>query len=349
MEEIIEYVKRLQIGEPDNRNNLAIFPILGQDSKLEHIVLSDAIKEGFVISEKGGGTVPILYSVNRTGKKVLAIAGEYVVGGRQNRTLTRSGYFESDFAGDLPVRCIQHGRWSYGAGMGIGGGQEDRARFMAVGHAPISAYAASDQGETWRQVDMMLEESGVDNETRDLHAVYEEKKEEFEKYQDSFLIRDKQIGNLAIISKNDKKIFVVDLFDRHEILGKYHGNLVRSYALEAGLGETRDIETNLEEARSFLERLEACSFTPQKPIGTGRDYIIVGKEVEGNVLLANSVIAYMNLHSKNDGQEARDVMRAATNIFDGPVLDISDSDIEEEGIIGTFRGDEEGIIFDPDV
>ena len=53
MENIKEQLENVEIGKIQKYKNLAIAPILGSDSGLEHLALSDALEEGLVITEKG--------------------------------------------------------------------------------------------------------------------------------------------------------------------------------------------------------------------------------------------------------------------------------------------------------
>lgn len=309
MEVIQKHVRNLEIGEIQKYRNLAIAPILGKDSNLEHVVLADALRSGMEIREKGSGNVPTLFAINRTGKNVLAIAGEYVVGGMQNRTIVKNIYFDKQFEGEIPVRCVQRGRWNYGA-------QDIRPDYFPVpsrrpkrepatvfrhgGHAPLMAcLAAKSQHETWSAVEEVLCCADVRSASSDLHAVLEERQEDLNKYKENFPLVNRQVGNIAVIGKNGQKIFVLDLFDRANILGKYHNNLVESYALEAGLRGNGGVEVNEREVRGFLDSVDACDFQKQEPVSVGEDYKIAGANLQGSTLLFNNNLVYMNFFSRN--------------------------------------------------
>jgi len=338
MRTVKKHLKGLEIGEIQNYRNLAIAPILGDDGPLEHITLANALSGGFEITEKGAGSVPVLFAVNRTGKNVIAVAGEYVKGGRQNRTLMRNVYFDKNFEGDLPVRCVQQGRWGYGereepfisppivppipevtpwnempsieeAQPGSIPGRPGRPRiprpgrprerpepvFRHAGHAPVAALYASSQGETWNCIDEALSVCSVESSSKDLHAVFTERSEDFEQYKDHFPMVEDQVGNIAVIGKKDRKVFVIDLFDRNSIFSEYHGNLVSSYALEAGLRSKKGLTVNEDEVSIFLESVNSCDFEAQQPVSVGKDYKISGGNLKGSALLFDSNLAYLNL------------------------------------------------------
>ena len=351
MENIKEQLENLEIGKIQKYKNLAIAPILGSDSGLEHMALCDALNDGLVITEKGYGTVPTLEVVNRTGKKVIAIAGEYIKGGMQNRAIVRSAYLDESFKGDIPVRCVQQGRWHY-EGPGIPSPINpvrprrprgphfpgpigpisfddmefpssipectpagENGRFKHGGHTPICAYAEADsQGETWRAVNQVLGSSGVKSLTSDLNEVYTKKREEFEKYRKNFSALENQIGNVAVISNNDNKTvtFVLDIFDRPEIFSKYHNNLINSYALEAGLNAKNKVKTSESEVRDFIRCIDSCTFNEQKPVSVGQDYRIKGNGFQGSALSYENNLVYMNFFNREFHGKGSEVVEHAT-------------------------------------
>ena len=327
-------MKNLQIGNIQNYKNLAIAPVIGKNSGLEHIALCDALGSGFEIREKGSASVPTLLAVNRTGKEVLAIAGEYIVGGKQNRTLVRNSYFSKDFEGEMPVRCVQQGRWNYGdirpeperprrpriphpfPGIPrphepyIFGREEhpSRAVFRHAGHTPICAsLRAKSQGETWNTISCLFAEVGVESVTSNLDEIYEKRNEDFENYKNNFPVIENQVGNVAVISKNGNKTLVLDIFDRSEIFQKYHGNLVSSYALEAGLRDGQ-VQTSEQEVRGFLESVDSCNFNKQQAVSLGQDYKISGAGLQGSTLINDNNLLYLNLFTRrqNLGEGSED-------------------------------------------
>lgn len=298
---VVDSVKRFDLGGIQTYRNLAVAPIIGKNSGLEHLVLGDAVKQGFEITEKAGGNVPILLANNKTGNYVLAIIGEFLVGGRQNRQLTRNVYFSKEFAGEIPVACVQAGRWGFGGGYA--------SNFAVGGRSSSSHYSRKSQGEVWTSVQHSLARHSVGSGSSDLAELYAKKQKDFDEYISKFTFVNGQIGNLAVFSRKSDKVFVVDLFDREEVMKKHYGNLIRSYALEAGLDEGQTISLGDKEARGFLDSVDACIFEEQRAISSGSDFVLRGEKLEGSALLFNDEIAYLNMYTKLDGvkkEEARE-------------------------------------------
>src|SRR4030042_46804 len=119
------------------------------------------------------------------------------------------------------------------------------------------SFAAQSQNETWNAIGEILCCEEVRSGSSDLHAVYTEKSQDFDKYKEKFPIVKNQVGNIAVISRNGNKTFVLDLFDRHGILDKHHGNLISSYALEAGLRARDKVDVSKQEVRGFLDSVDS--------------------------------------------------------------------------------------------
>src|SRR2546421_5573876 len=140
---------------PVGFKNLTIFPIKGPDAANgEYVTLDEGTKNGtVVIAERGavqaarrqtrnsanrqvqqavsynsGASVNELALVNKSGKKLLLLAGEVIVGGQQDRIVQEDRIIPPvSVPVALNVFCVEHGRWtpratSYGGGGDTGGG-----------------------------------------------------------------------------------------------------------------------------------------------------------------------------------------------------------------------------------
>src|SRR5215218_753823 len=144
--------QELQTLAPVSYKNLTIFPVMGRDAagSEAYITLDEGTKAGtVVITERGGGqaaraTHPqrqnVVYSgggasvnelalVNRSGKKLMLLAGEVVVGGKQDRIVQEDRLIPPvSIPVALNVFCVEHGRWTpRNAGYNSGGGSAGRA------------------------------------------------------------------------------------------------------------------------------------------------------------------------------------------------------------------------------
>lgn len=64
------------------------------------------------VTELGGGSVPVLRATNATDDSILIIAGQVLRGGKQNRGLNADVLLAPRSSADIPVTCVEAGRWS---------------------------------------------------------------------------------------------------------------------------------------------------------------------------------------------------------------------------------------------
>src|SRR5205823_7096727 len=80
------------------------------------LTLDEARKEGsLLITERADASVPELVVENRAKSHVLLLAGEILIGGKQNRVL-REDILLPPLSGERPigVYCVEQGRWNEG-------------------------------------------------------------------------------------------------------------------------------------------------------------------------------------------------------------------------------------------
>ena len=113
---IAELFRSAKVTEPQTAGGLTIFGLRTEgSSKLNYTTLDDALKsETLTITEiSEGGSVPTLKLSNKTGRHVFLMAGEQLIGSKQNRVLNTSLLVEVDAEIPIPVSCVEQGRWSY--------------------------------------------------------------------------------------------------------------------------------------------------------------------------------------------------------------------------------------------
>ncbi len=122
-----------RVGSPTSFDNLTIFPVLSEQatSADDYITLDEGLRTGKVIiteigadgrahrlrarrqSDDDNAEVNRLALTNRSGKKLILIAGEMILGGKQDRIVGHDCVIEAT-ARPVPIDvfCVEHGRWS---------------------------------------------------------------------------------------------------------------------------------------------------------------------------------------------------------------------------------------------
>jgi hypothetical protein len=148
LNEISTALARVSIAAPQTSRNLTVYPLVGPSGFQEFLLLGQALGDGLVtISEvSAGGSVPRLLLDNRAPLPVLLLEGEHLVGCKQNRVLNTSVLAPPKAKLELPVSCVEQGRWDW-----------DRANFQRSAHG----MAAEIRAAKVQQVSRSLRDEGM--------------------------------------------------------------------------------------------------------------------------------------------------------------------------------------------
>jgi hypothetical protein len=260
--------------------------------------------------QRDSAQVNELALVNNSKRPLLLLAGEIVAGGKQDRVIGMDRIVppESDPI-DLNVFCVEPGRWvatstsfgtsgaTYGAAKGVAGGAA-ASTLMAQPSVRAKAMGDKDQAQVWAEV--RKEQQAITVEaapsspiaanqlsTTSSYAVVMENqnvKQEVDKiakpieqnYQSLIKqLRDrKAVG--VVVAVNGRVIWS-DVFASTELLEKYWPKLVRSYASEAVVTQTKSGKATMSEAESFLDDMQGRRETIESEPGVFRH-----TEIDGN-------------------------------------------------------------------
>jgi|GEM_PF-415547 hypothetical protein len=324
MRNIVDFVDSLAVDKIQSYKGLAIAPLIGSDSNLSYLTLSEALKDGLKITESG--SVPELGVRNDTEKEVLMINGEYILGGMQNRMIVRNIYLERGFKGKIPVRCVQQGRWHYSEeeprhsrerepdlepvpshveGCGVSPHFGKKYGFSAGKKAAFLCASAHSQHDVWNGVSFYLNSAGINSRTSDLNELYEKKDKEIKEYKKRFSPLERQVGMVAVLD-GKKKTFIAEVFDRAETFGKYFDKLVEGYVVDA-IVRKGEAKVSDKEVRGFLSSIDSrnCKFSEREPVSLGKDIEISMNDIEGNALSYKNIVLYLNLFTKEKRHSSR--------------------------------------------
>jgi hypothetical protein len=298
---------------PVSYKNLTIFPVRGADrpGSDAYITLDEGTKSGtVVITEKGGGqaarvvrqrpqpannsarqqsvgyngggaSVNELALVNRSGKKLLLLAGEVIVGGQQDRIVQEDRVIPPvSVPVALSVFCVEHGRWTpRTAGYNSGGAPSPRgaadpeaaAKFDSLGavaHPALRGVAQDKkaQGEVWSEVSKNNAKLGTANTTDTYQEVYSSKRVgaqmgDYLRALEREVLQPGVVG--VVVARNGKPVWA-DVFASQRLFAAYWPKLLKSYVVDA-LGDEGDGKRPaVEEATRYLqERDGTVSATTQ--------------------------------------------------------------------------------------
>jgi len=271
--------------------NLTVFPVLSDQaaSTEEFITLDAGLRSGKVtVTEIGAdgrsrainpnqqsgdhAEVNRLMVTNNSGKTLVLIAGEIVIGGKQDRIVGHDCLVTSSAKPvPLDVFCVEHGRWHEGssfgqsrggAGGGAGVGFGSAYSVMATPKVREKAQAKKDQSGVWAEVSKAEIANGVSSSTGTLNRVFEDKQvlaklDAFDKELNTKLIGKNIVGAVVAIGG---EIVSADVFANSPLFQAYWPKLLKSYALQAvSSAKTTGIALDKAAAEAFLARADAES------------------------------------------------------------------------------------------
>lgn len=210
------------------------------------------------VYEQGSGSVPSVLVENVGSAPVFLMAGEIVLGGKQDRVIRedmiippRSGPM------DVPVYCVEQGRWTSGVSF------KSAPEAMADGELRAQASAGAGQDAIWSHVARKSAAAGVSSSTS-AYREYEQSPEVSRRL-DEYVTRcprpsvwrGRVVGAVFVA---DGQVLGVDLFSDPALLSALWPKLVRSYAGQVydGRNGTYGSRGGDSAARAALSALQAA-------------------------------------------------------------------------------------------
>jgi len=274
-----------------------VFPVLSDSSiaGADLITLDEGLRSGKVtITELGAdgrshainrrrvddsAEVNRLSLTNRSGKALVLIAGEMILGGKQDRIVGHDCIIESSNAPvPLDVFCVEHGRWSggtafgeniaaggRGGGVGSGSGASTGAlprmalAPMALPNIREKAQASKSQGDVWSAVAETVTVTATPTATGNLASVYQDKRvnTRVDGYERAFRARLSGGNIVGVVVAVGEQIVSADVFANHTLFRAYWPKMLKSYALEAvSTTKSSAQQVRRADAEAFLARVQ---------------------------------------------------------------------------------------------
>jgi len=179
--------------------------------------------------------VPELQVTNGTGKRVLLLDGEELIGAKQNRILNTTILVEAGSEVRIPVSCVEQHRWDRGmTAMHSGEVAYPELRGLKAHQVYESLKATglhkSDQFAMWTHLDEKLAYLKNRPATSRMEAMYEEDRKSLEEVTRGLPY---PAGACGVAVAIDGRLVCADVFDAPSTLERLWNRLVISYALDA--------------------------------------------------------------------------------------------------------------------
>ena len=306
--EIASLTSRMSFGETQAFRNLAVVPLLDPSQRpAGYLALDEALRRGQteVTEVSEAGSVPQLKLRNRGPDEVFLLDGEELVGAKQNRILNLSILVPGHSELEIPVSCVEQGRWSW-RGRGFGG--SDRVIFAKLRRRNAESVSAnlaeqnsrtSNQREVWKYVSDKARRMSVHSDTGAAGALFERYQQDLDEFVAELKPVPGQVGAAFLVNG---RFAGLDVLAGPDLLARLLPKLVRSYALDA-MDEEANAPTDgspTAAARSVQRAIGAVgrmNAEAHPAIGRGRDLRLKGDGLVGGALIDGGSMIHLGVWS----------------------------------------------------
>jgi ARG/rhodanese/phosphatase superfamily protein len=331
-------------AEPLRAGALTLIPLMpaeGQTRQTGYLPLEEALRRNLVtITEQAQASVPELLAVSVADEPIVLVGGEQVVGGLQNRVLNTTILVAPHVELQIPVTCVEAGRWYDAPGDNVGLGEEppapvgeavqraepaprraakrafssDEAAYAQLRKlhaksvtASLSAGAGhrSDQGAVWGEVAERMAYSRSYSPSSAMQALYKTP-ERAHKLKETVEALKRPEGALGFVALLNDAPLGAELFADEALASAYWDKLARSYAVEALDAEDRaPVEPSASGAEArLLEDALAADIQVHPSPGLGVDARLVSARVSGAGLVHEGVAVHLSLFPEDPASDA---------------------------------------------
>ncbi|HSW42308.1 MAG TPA: DUF6569 family protein [Patescibacteria group bacterium] len=286
-----------------------------------YLLFEQAAADGLVeIREIGAGTVPSVLAITQD-RPVVVFAGDTIVGGKQNRVINVTVWLPAGKVTELPVTCLEFGRWDPGhaAPFRVGRKADYALRSMVSSQvseqrrrvdprvtaaAPAGRAYAADQGEVWAEIGRREVRAGRQSATSALHELYETEQHDARPLAAAFPRPDGATGLAVAVGG---RLVALELFDHPATLAAAWPRLVEA-AVSAHLDHQRAVAARIVPAsdhrypdagalgRTVGRAVAALNSAPVGiSIGEGFDLRPSGPKIAGSALVREGRVVHAEI------------------------------------------------------
>jgi hypothetical protein len=280
-----EWLRMVRVAPPYSYGGLTIFPLVGIGRRFDPAIstLEEALAAGGLdVRERDSSTVDAVDVRNNSGRHVLLLAGESLLGGKQNRILRNDVLLrpESGFV-TVPVFCGEKERWS-GESASFG-----KAGELAHPSLRRQAVAGASQEALWTEIDAQSARARVSSPTRDYQMIYADPNVSREIDRHVAECRRRWPADVVgFVAADSGAILGCDVLPDPELFERLRDRLVRGYAVEMVCRPARGSWTRVTQSavQAYIARAADAAAAEISAPGEGTLYRLAG-EVDGQALV----------------------------------------------------------------
>jgi hypothetical protein len=269
---------RLRVGEPQRHETLSVFPIFSEfSSDIDYRLSDEALIDQTVVVEEisEDGSVPDLLVENKGDQRVLFLEGEELVGAKQNRILNTSVLIAARTKIQIPVSCVEQGRWHYKSRYFGSSGSQSPSKLRQALKASVSQSIKerrghiSDQRAVWREVAHLNAAHSVKSGTGAMSDAFDTYQDRIASFKDKLKYFEGATGMAIAVGEN---VVSVDLFDKPSTCRKVWDRLLSGMVLDALRTVPTDRTVSVADIEQLLDAAGSLVWEQAQAVGEGEEY-----------------------------------------------------------------------------
>jgi len=246
----------MHVGRGSRYGNLTWFPIFTDAEVTARDYVTNFNSKEVKLAEHDNATVGSVKIQNDGKSKVILFEGTLLEGGWQHRALTRTVLVNAKGVTELPVVCVEQGRWGGQAAQRIGSRQAPAKLRSAMRgmtkHGNLINQAQADQGRVWNEVSNYAAVNDAFNSTQSYVQMHDELQAQL-----AAIATEKVTpiyGQRGVIVAIDGYPVALELFDHPDTLAERLQSILDGFQVDALAKPYRATPGQL--ARDFAMRIE---------------------------------------------------------------------------------------------
>lgn len=298
----VNYLETVPSAQSYTYENLRLYPIHAKQSFTsefksvgKYMTLQDAIakKKVKITENSNSGEVNSLAIENISNDTIIVITGDVVKGGKQDRIINLDLLLNPKSGKkDLPVYCVESGRWSSGGGNSRSYGfttNSNAAPAQFNGYYNKGSMSLrkvvekeKDQGKVWEKVDQINSSNKTTTSTKTYTALtnsadFTQKLNKYLAFFKTKFTTDATVIGVIVVSGN--KVLGCDMFATHDLFVQQYESLLHSYATEAILNG-KPVTASATVVKAYMDKLLNDERTQQQTLKEkGNSFTNKGKKL----------------------------------------------------------------------
>lgn len=275
---------KLRVGDPIRYEALSVFPLFSEpNGRVEYRLSDEALADQSLLVEEidESGSVPDLLVENKGDVRVLFLEGEELVGAKQNRILNTSVLVAAHTKIQIPVSCVEQGRWQHKSKFFGSSGSHTPSKLRRALKSSVSRSVkenrghTSDQGAVWNEVASLNLSFGVDSDTAAMSDAFDTHQDRIATFRENLKYIDGASGVAVAIGK---KIVALDVFDKPSTCQKVWDRMLSGVVFDAMEAGETDQHASVADVEQLVAATGDLPWEQGEVVGEGEEYRAESKQ-----------------------------------------------------------------------